>query len=186
MRTLDACSTQYGILNKLQMKLGYFTLLLVLACLMACSEKSSVPPDPLCGAWRLVEMKLILADGRHAAVPVHESLLIFSNGYYSIGYAFGDSSSVPYRERWHPDDLEKITRFTSVIVNTGSYTLDGSQLEARPLFALAPEFVGGKGIFSYDFVADTLQLRWEHSIAFDGLEYPSRGTVTLLRLVQAN
>jgi len=28
------------------------------------------------------------------------------------------------------------------------------------------------------------QLTWEKSIAFDGLEYPSAGTVTLLRLTR--
>jgi hypothetical protein len=71
-------------------------------------------------------------------------------------------------------------------VNAGSYRLGGSQLEAYPLFALAPEFVGGKGIFSFAFAADTLDLTWERSIAFDELEYPSRGAVTLLRLVPAN
>jgi hypothetical protein len=70
--------------------------------------------------------------------------------------------------------------------NGGTYQLRGSQIDARPLFALAPEFVGGKGVFSFAFTADTLELKWEHSIAFDGLEYPSRGAVTHLRLVRKN
>ncbi len=131
-------------------------------------------------------MHLVFADGKRIDVPTHESLFIFAEGYYSIGYAFGDAGSAPYAERWHPSDREKIDRFGSVIVNAGSYRLSGSQVEAHPLFAIAPEFVGGEGVFSFALVADTLELKWERSIAFDGLEYPSLGTVTLLRLVRAN
>lgn len=168
------------------MKLTHIAIIVLLAGMVACSRQSASPPDPLKGAWHLVSMQLSLADGRNVEVPVHESLFLFTDGYYSISYAFGDSRSVPYAERWHPNDSEKVTRFSSVIVNAGSYQLRGSQLEARPLFALAPEFVGGKGIFSFAFTADTLELKWERSIAFDGLEYPSRGAVTHLRLVRKN
>jgi hypothetical protein len=131
-------------------------------------------------------MQLIFVDGKRVEVPSHESLFIFADGYYSIGYAFGEAGSAPYAERWHPTDSEKLNRFGSVIVNAGSYRITDSQIEAHPLFALAPEFVGGTGVFSSAFAADTLELTWEHSIAFDGLKYPSRGTVTLLRLVRAN
>ncbi len=131
-------------------------------------------------------MQLVEPSGRSIQMRTHENLFFFANGYYSIGYAFGDAGSAPYAERWHPSDREKIDRFGSVIVNAGSYRLRGAQLEAHPLFALAPEFVGGEGIISYAFDADTLELTWERSVAFDGLEYPSRGTVTLLRLVRAN
>jgi hypothetical protein len=167
------------------MKLRYIVLTGIVACVAACSEQSPGPPDPLNGAWRLVAMHVVSADGRDIEVPVRESLFIFADGYYSIAYAFGGGGSVPYTERWHPSDSEKVARFSSVIVNAGSYRLRGSQLEARPLFALAPEFIGGEGVFSYAFAADTLELTWERSIAFDELEYPSRGTVTLLRLVRA-
>jgi hypothetical protein len=168
------------------MKLTHIALAGLLAGVVACSEQSAGPPDPLTGAWRLIAMHLIFVDGRKVEVPTHESLFIFADGYYSIGYAFGESRSVPYAERWHPSDSEKMARFSSVIVNAGSYRLNGSQLDARPLFALAPEFVSGEGVFSYAFTADTLELKWERSVAFDGLEYPSRGTVTQLRLVRAN
>ncbi len=168
------------------MKLTHVAFTLFVAGLLACSEQPPGPSDPLNGAWRLVGMDLILADGKIIEVPARESLFIFADGYYSIGYAFGDDGSVPYAERWHPSDSEKIARFSSVIVNSGSYRINGSEIDAKPLFALAPEFVGGRGVFSYAFAVDTLELTWKNSIAFDGLEYPSRGTVTLLRLVRSN
>jgi hypothetical protein len=168
------------------MKLTHIAFAVLVAVAVACSERSPRPPDPLNGAWRLVAMHVIAEDGKNIEIPARESLFIFADGYYSIGYAFGDGGSVPYAERWHPSDGEKAARFSSVIVNAGSYRLRDSRLDARPLFALAPEFVGGEGVFSYAFTADTLELTWERSIAFDGLEYPSRGAVTLLRLVRAN
>ncbi len=167
------------------MKTMHMALAVLVAGMVACSGQSPSPPDPLNGAWRLVAMHFISEDGKSVEIPAHENLFIFADGYYSIGYAFGDGGSVPYAERWHPSDSEKVARFSSVIVNAGSYRLSGSQLDARPLFALAPEFVGGEGVFSYSFAADTLELTWERSIAFDGLEYPSRGAVTHLRLVRA-
>ena len=166
------------------MKLSPVVLAVLLVGVLGCSGRPADRPDPLNGAWRLATMHLILADGRKVEVPAHESLFIFADGYYSIGYAFGKAGSAPYAERWHPTDSEKVARFSSLIVNTGSYRLSGSRVDAHPLFALAPEFVGGQGVFLYAFKADTLQLTWERSIAFDGLEYPSGGTVTLLQLVR--
>jgi len=166
------------------MKLARLALIGLAAGMLACAAQTPAPKDPLDGAWRLVTMRLIPADGKSFDLPVRESLIIFADGYYSLDYAFGDSAAA-YAERWRPSESEKIARFSSIIVNSGSYRLDGSRIDARPLFALAPEFVGGEGVFSYAFKADTLELTWERSIAFDGLEYPSRGTVTLLRLVRA-
>lgn len=168
------------------MKLLYAALVVVVAVVVAGTRPSPGKGDPLNGAWRLVAMQLITADGKTIEIPPRESLFLFADGYYSIGYAFGGGGSEAYAERWHPSDSEKVARFGSIIVNTGSYRLSGSKIVARPLFALAPEFVGGEGDFSFVFNADTLDLTWEKSIAFDGLEYPSGGTVTLLRLVRAN
>ncbi len=168
------------------MKLTHIAFAGLLAGVVACSEQSPGPQDPLNGAWRLVAMHFVSADGRSVEIPVQESLFIFAGGYYSMGYAFGDSGSVPYTKRWHPSDREKVARFSSMIVNAGSYRIHDSKFDVRPRFALAPEFVDGEGVFSYAFAADTLQLTWERSVAFDGLEYPSRGAVTLLRLVRAN
>jgi hypothetical protein len=167
------------------MRIAHVAWVGLVAGVVGCSGQSSGPADVLNGAWRLVSMHLVLADGKSIEIPAHESLVLFANGYYSIGYAFGEAGSVPYAERWHPSDGEKVARFSSLIVNSGSYRLDGSKIDARPLFALAPEFVGGEAVFSYAVTADTLNLTWERSIASDGLEYPSRGTVTLLKLVRA-
>ena len=156
-----------------------FTVIFSALLLTGCSKEK---PGKLNGAWQLMKMQLVSANGEQIGFPVGESLFLFDKGYYSITYAFG-RRAVPYQERWHPTDNEKLARFRSVIVNTGRYRLEGTKLLLEPLFALAPEFIGGKGVFSYAFTGDTLDLTWEQSIAFDGLEYPTGGTVTRLRLV---
>jgi hypothetical protein len=167
------------------MKRRHITLIGALAVLAGCADQSSLPVDPLHGAWRVVSMHLISAEQDTVAVPTHESLFLFADGYYSIGYAFGGERMQPYADRWHASEREKVARFSSLIVNAGSYRTGGSRIDAKPLFALAPEFVAGEAVFFYDFAGDTLELTWEKSIAFDGLEYPSGSTVTLLRLVRA-
>ena len=148
--------------------------------LVGCGSAS---PPPLEGAWRVAHMELVGLDGAITVLPHQESLVLFAGDYYSIVYAFGDAPAEPYAERWHPSPEEKIARFGSMIVNGGSYRVEGDRIIARPAVAAAPGFVNGEGRFHYRLVADTLELTWDESIAFDGLPYPSGGTVTRIRLV---
>jgi hypothetical protein len=168
------------------MKRGMLLVLGAVVVAAGCTEQPSRPSDPLNGAWRLAEMDWISGAGDTVSFATRESFVLFADGYYSIGYAFGSRSLTGYAERWHPTDEEKVARFGSIIVNSGSYRTLGSRIEAKPLFALAPEFVGGRAEFSFTLEGDTLALTWEKSIAFDGLEYPSGGAVTLLRLVRVD
>jgi hypothetical protein len=150
----------------------------------ACMPWTGAGADPLRGAWRVRSMHLITAERDTIEMKVNESLVVFADGYYSISYCFGKDRPATYAERWRPSDEEKLARFGRLIVNSGSYRLAGGVIDATPLFALAPEFVDGRAVFSYRFVKDVLELTWERSIAYDGLDYPSAGTVTLLRLTR--
>jgi hypothetical protein len=166
------------------MKLGSLAIIAALVVTAGCAGRPAVPADPLRGAWRVESMYLIGPGRDTTEMKVNESLVTFGDGYYSMDYCFGRDRPATYAERWRPSDEEKLARFRSVIVNSGTYRLEGATIDARPLFALAPEFVGGRALFTHRFVGDTLELTWEKSIAFDGLEYPSAGTVTLLRLTR--
>lgn len=168
------------------MKYAFLLFFVAAAIAAGCAEQPSMEADPLAGAWRLAGMTWISGAGDTVPFATRESLFLFTDGYYSIGYAFGSKSLTSYAERWHPSDEEKVARFGSIIVNSGSYCVDGSRIMAKPLFALAPEFVNGKAEFFFTFTGDTLELTWEKSIAFDGLDYPSGGAVTRLRLVRAD
>lgn len=166
------------------MSLRSFAFVGALVATAGCAQWSSAQADALRGAWRVDSMHLVTTGRDTIELKVHESLVTFGDGYYSMGYCFGSDRPAPYAERWRPSDGEKLTRFRTIVVNSGTYRLKGGLIEAKPLFALAPEFVDGRAIFSYRFVKDTLELTWEKSIAFDGLEYPSAGTVTLLHLTR--
>lgn len=166
---------------------GSAVLAAILVVLSGCAERQpGAQPDPLQGAWRVAGMDVITADRDTVTVPTHESLVIFDGVHYSIGYAFGAQRTPPYAERWQPTEEEKAARFGSLIMSSGTYRTNGDRIDARPLLALAPEFVGGEAVFFFEFAADTLLLRWDKSVAFDGLEYPSGGSVVLLRLVRAS
>jgi hypothetical protein len=149
--------------------------------LSACTPASS---PSLEGAWRVLQVELIGPDGAVTVLPHQESLFLFTGDHYSMVYAFGEAPSPPYAERWRPSAEEKLARFSSTIVNGGSYRISGDRIVARPAVAAAPEFVNGEGRFRVRFVADTLELTWDESIAFDGLPYPSGGTITRIRLVR--
>jgi len=147
----------------------------------ACNPVSS---PSLEGAWRVLQVQLIGPDGAVTVLPHQESLFLFTGDHYAMVYAFGEAPSPPYAERWRPSVEEKLARFSSMIVNGGSYGISGDRIVARPAVAAAPEFVNGEGRFHFRFEADTLELTWDESIAFDGLPYPSGGTVTRFRLVR--
>ena len=91
----------------------YSAFVVVAAVVISCTQQLPGEQDPVHGAWRLVGMHLITADGKHIETPANESLFLFADGYYSIGYAFGKDGSKPYAERWHPSDAEKTARFSS-------------------------------------------------------------------------
>jgi len=150
------------------------------------SGRSAPSTDALTGSWRVVAMQLVEPDGQTASLRVHESLFMFADGHYSMGCVFGNQRPAAYAQRWRPTDAEKVARFGAMLASSGTYALTGSRLITRPLFALAPEFVGGRAEYSFEFVGDTLRLSWEKSVAFDGLEYPTGGTVTVFRLVRAD
>jgi hypothetical protein len=149
--------------------------------LFACHSPSIASLE---GAWHVVQVQLIGPDGGVTVLPHQESLFLFTGDHYSMVYAFGTAPSPPYAERWKPSPDEKLSRFGSLIMNGGSYRVTGDRIVGRPIVAMAPEFLNGRAGFGYRFVADTLELTWDESVAFDGLSYPSGGTVTRFRLMR--
>jgi hypothetical protein len=157
------------------------TVALLTLGLPSCPAASSLSVE---GAWRILRVELLVPDGTVTLLPHQESLVLFTQDHYSMVYAFGTAPAPPYAERWKPRPEEQVARFSSMIVNAGSYRIVGDRVIARPAVAAAPEFVGGEGHFRVRFVADTLELIWDGSIAFDGVPYPSGGAVTRLRLAR--
>jgi len=151
----------------------------------------SAPPQqptaatPLEGAWRVVEMRQEYPDGRPQPLHARESFFLFAGGSYSMAWAYGEGVSPLYAERWKPTTEEKLARFGSMLVNSGTFEVDGDRMVAHPRFALAPELVGGEARFRFSVAGDTLRLSWDETYALDGLPYPSGGASTVLRLVRS-
>ena len=91
-----------------------------------------------------------------------------------------------FAERWNPTDTEKIRRFNSLVVNSGTYEIKGSILTAHPIVARIPEFVGGKLICEYRLENDTMRLAFIDEYSYDGIQAPwvTSGSGLILKLVR--
>ena len=150
----------------------------------AATAALATPVTPLEGSWRVVEMHQAYPDGSAQPLHARESFFLFAGSDYSIAWTYGDGPSPLYTERWKPTEEERLARFGSMLVNAGTFEVDGDRMVAHPRFALAPELVGGEVRFRFSFVGDTLRLSWDETWSVDGVPYPSDGASTVLRLVR--
>lgn len=145
----------------------------LLVVVVGCSATStSQQAGPLEGAWRLTSIVDVSADGSRTVHTPQESLFLFSGDHYSMAYAIGDESTAVFAEPFNPTDEERVARFSSMTVNTGTYEVSGSTATLRPLFARVPEFVGGFAELAYEVSGDQLTLRWRRTVSAAGVENP--------------
>jgi hypothetical protein len=157
---------------------GEWTLVVMaLVCAVSCAgrtvESQAGPANELDGVWRLGFSETIGPDGTRRSGRTHESLLVISDGYYSMNYAFGPQKSEYFANRFNPTDAERLARYSSLLVNAGRFELDGGLLTIHPEFALVPEFVGGVGEFEYSLNGETLELVWRRIESGDGIPDPN-------------
>jgi hypothetical protein len=144
-------------------------------------------PNDIVGVWTVKEAA---RQGRSAPIADRPfpSVIIFTSNHYSMVWTFGNEPQRPFMSRWNPTDTEKIDRFDSLVVNAGTYEIEGNTLIAHPVVARIPEFMGGKLICEYHIENDKMTLRFIDEYSFDGLQAPwvaSGGLVlTLVRLDQ--
>ena len=121
------------------------------------------------GAWQVTEIRRQNVDGSVTDEPF-PNLFIFTSRHYSMVWVLGPSQ--PFAERWRPTDAEKIDRFDSMIVNAGTYEIDGVTLTAHPMVARIPDFIGGKLICEFSVDKDTMRLKFVDEYSFDGVQAP--------------
>lgn len=136
------------------------------------AAQGQVDAGALEGAWRMVTSETLLPDGSTAPGSPLESLILFSGGHYSMGWAVGTESTFN-RQRFRPTTSEKLTRYDQLVVNAGRYEVEGDGLIILPDFALVPEFVGGRGIFEWEITGDRLTLVWTDIFSADGVRDPA-------------
>lgn len=153
------------------------TFCLAVLWISACNS-AEITSEPglsraLDGAWRMVSAETIVPDGTRLPGSSHESLLLISDGYYSLNWAYGADASEYYVARFNPTDAEKLDRYGRLLVNAGSFELSADLLTIHPVFALVPEYVGGLGEFEYSLDAGILELIWRTIESADGIPDPN-------------
>jgi hypothetical protein len=137
------------------------------------------------GVWQVKEIARQDGSGPIAGEPL-PSIFIFTPRHYSMVWVFGAEPQGSFAERWNPTDAEKIRRFDSLVVNSGTYEIDGNTLIAHPVIARIPDFMGGKLICEYHIEKDTMRLKFVDEYSFDGVQAPwvkSGGLIlTLVRI----
>lgn len=137
------------------------------------------------GIWQVKEIARQGGSGPIAGKPL-PSIFIFTPRHYSMVWVFGAETQRSFTERWNPTDAEKIERFNSLVVNSGTYEIKESTLIAHPVVARIPDFMGGKLICEYHIENDMMRLKFIDEYSFDGVQAPwvaSGGLIlTLVRI----
>lgn len=135
------------------------------------------------GVWQVTDIGRQNVEGSMTDKPF-PNLFIFTPRHYSMVWVLG--ASEPFAERWKPTDEEKKERFDSMVVNAGTYEIDGATLTAHPMVARIPDFIGGKLICEFHIENDTMRLKFLDEYSFDGVQAPwvAKGglVVTLVRI----
>jgi hypothetical protein len=155
-------------------------VLIVIVFFCAACEKEV---KGVVGVWQIG--KIHHGDRLIADKPV-PSIFVFTSSHYSMLWVLTTKPEQPFAERWNPTDEEKLKRFNSLIVNSGTYDVEGSTLTMYPVVARVPDLVGGKQICEYSIDKDTMRLKFVDEYSFDSVQAPwvaSGGlTLTLVRL----
>lgn len=152
--------------------------------LSACSQPersdAAPPASPLQGVWSV--MRVEPSDGP-IIDPAQPGLYIFAEEHYSAVYAPGAEPRTKSAVSFTPTTDEMVAQYQSVIVNSGTYEIDGSSFTLRPMIAKSPGFVGGYLAGTFSLSGDTLVLRHEQLFDLDGVQLPGFAEVlTLVRL----
>jgi ketosteroid isomerase-like protein len=121
--------------------------------------------DPLQGTWEVTSQAN--ADGT-VVDPAGPGQYIFNEGRYSAAYTIGTSERPRSAESFNPTDAEKLAQYDSIIVNSGTYTIDGTTVTLRPMIAKSPEFIGGASTMAFSVDGDTLTLTTQTLASQDG------------------
>ena len=134
----------------------------------------------LAGVWQVKRITRQDVSALTADKPF-PNLIMFAHRYYCMIWISGSEPKRPFAKRWNPTNSEKIDRFDSLVVNAGTYEIEGNILIANPLVARIPDFMGGKLICEYYLEEDTMTLRFVDEYSFDGVQAPwvASGGLTL-------
>jgi hypothetical protein len=153
------------------MRYALVLVVLIAAADFACDRPVARDTDGIVGVWQIKGIASQDANEPFAdATP--SSIFIFTPRYYSMVWVLSEKPRRAFAERWKPTDEEKIDRYDSFVVNSGTYEIEGSKLTVHPIVARVPEFTGGRLLCEYRVEKDTLQLTFVDECSYDGVQAP--------------
>jgi len=162
-----------------------FLLIPVLLTLISCNQPTTKSHTEIVGIWQITEI-----TNQNASDPLANdsipSLFIFTPHHYSMVWILSEEPQRAFRDRWNPTDAEKIKRYDSFVVNSGTYEIKDTFFTAYPIVARVPEFMGGKLVCEFQVEEDTLQLKLVDEYAYDGVQAPwvASGDGLIIELVR--
>jgi hypothetical protein len=126
--------------------------------------------DSIIGSWQVSRIDRDYKD--KPILKPQPSMIIFADKHYSMFWTRGGSSMRGYRDRWVPTDEEKLKRFGEIVVNFGTYVLEGSELKTYPIAAKTPEFIGGIFIYDISWLDGDLVLTMLDEYSYDNVQNP--------------
>ena len=151
----------------------------IMLCFTACRKEVK----GVVGVWQIKQVAT--QSGALITDKPLPGLFIFTPNHYSMLWVLSTKTE-PFAERWNPTDDEKIKRFNSLIINSGTYEIKDSTLTTYPVVARIPELMGGEQLCEYRLESDTMWLKFVDEYSFDGIQAPwvaSGGIVlTLVRV----
>ncbi len=163
------------------------TLLCVALFISAgCQRPGPTPAGPLEGVWLLSEVRLTGPEGESVDTQPLPGLYTFAREHYSIVRMLGGQLPPDNARLWYPSMAEKARQHDAIIVNAGTYELNDSILTTYPIAAKTPEFIGGRTVYAWRVVADSLWLATLDIRSRDDVQDPFVSDYRLvIRLVRA-
>lgn len=136
---------------------------------------------PLEGAW--VVTSLQSSEGE-AIDPAGPGQFIFLDGRYSAVYTVGVTERRKSEKAFDPTEEEMVEQYDTIIVNSGTYQVEGNELTLRPLVAKSPEYIGGSSTMEFTVDGDTLTTKIRQLTSANGIspEGAIDSTMTLRRV----
>ena len=121
--------------------------------------------DPLAGVWLVTT--LTAPDGE-TIDPAGPGQFIFADGRYSAVYSLGAEERPHAAVGFNPTADEKVAQYDTIIVNSGTYEVDGSEFTLRPIIAKTPEYAGGSSTLEFHVDGNVLTTVTRSITSVDG------------------
>ena len=166
----------------------FVLLVLFLLAMTGCSQYMTDVPEtrgPLEGSWVMTEIAVISERGENTYPDPAPGLFIFDKSYYSMVWMPLTEIPPDFEEIWRPTEEEKAGAYSSIVVNSGTYTYTDTTVTTVPSVAKTPEFIDGHAVYTYRVEGDTLWMEMTDTVSRDGVQDPGVGLFRMpLKLVR--